>query len=93
VKLEVLPLPENFMEAVRNLPKPAAPKKGPSQSPEQQARRADGQRKYQDGQRRGTPDRVHRPDGDGAEKRPFHRRRKGPVGAHKNAVQRTVTPR
>ncbi|NML10162.1 DEAD/DEAH box helicase [Sphingobium sp. AR-3-1] len=97
VKLEVTPLPENFMDAVRALPKPAAPKKGPSQSPQQQARRADGQRKYQDGQRqqRGTPDRAHRPEGDAPAKRPFNRRRSGGggVGAHKGAVQRTGAPR
>lgn len=97
VKLDVVALPENFMEAVRNLPKPAAPKKGPSQTPQQQARRAEGQRKYQDGQKqggRGAPDRAHRADGDGAEKRPFRRRRSGSsVGAHKGAVQRTGAPR
>ncbi|MES2173671.1 MAG: DEAD/DEAH box helicase [Pseudomonadota bacterium] len=97
VKLEVVALPENFMDAVRALPKPAAPKKGPSQTPQQQARRADGQRKYQDGQRqqRGTPDRAHRPEGDAPAKRPFNRRRSGGggVGAHKGAVQRTGAPR
>ena len=96
VKLAIEPLPENFMEAVRNLPKPAAPKKGPSQTPQQQARRAEGQRKYQDGQRqqRGTPDRAHRTDAEGGEKRPFRRRRSGGgVGAHKGAVQRTGAPR
>ncbi|MDI1295418.1 MAG: DEAD/DEAH box helicase, partial [bacterium] len=94
VKLEMEPLPENFMDAVRALPKPAAPKKGPSQSPGQQAKRAEGQRKYQDGQKRGTPDRAHRTDAEGGEKRPFHRRRNnGSVGTHKGAVQRTGTPR
>ncbi|CAM8631182.1 MULTISPECIES: DEAD/DEAH box helicase [Sphingobium] len=96
VKLQITPLPENFMEAVRNLPKPAAPKKGPSQTPQQQARRADGQRKYQDGQRqqRGAPDRAHRAEGDAPAKRPFNRRRSGGgVGAHKGAVQRTGAPR
>jgi len=97
VKLEVVALPENFMDAVRALPKPAAPKKGPSQTPQQQARRADGQRKYQDGQRqqRGAPDRAHRAEGDAPAKRPFNRRRSGGggVGAHKGAVQRTGAPR
>ncbi len=92
MKLDIVPLPENFMEAVRNLPKPVAKKE---QTPQQQARRSDGQRKYQDGQR-GNPDRAHRPertDGD-APKRPFHRRRAGgSVGAHKGAVQRTGGPR
>ncbi|WP_257542048.1 DEAD/DEAH box helicase [Sphingobium sp. CFD-1] len=93
VKLEIVPLPENFMEAVRNLPKPAPPRKGKPQTSEQQAKRADGQRRYQDQQKqqRGTPDRAHRPDGDAApaKKKPFRRRRSG-VGAHKGAVQRTV---
>ena len=92
VKLEIVPLPENFMEAVRNLPKPAPPRKGKPQTSEQQAKRADGQRRYQDQQKqqRGTPDRAHRPDGDAApaKKKPFRRRRSG-VGAHKGAVQRT----
>lgn len=95
VKLEIAPLPENFLEAVRNLPKPAAPRKGPSQTPQQQARRADGQRRYQEGQKapRGAPDRAHRPESEGGEKRPFRRRGRGGVGAHKGAVQRTGAPR
>ncbi|MEJ7935173.1 DEAD/DEAH box helicase [Sphingobium sp. AN558] len=95
VKLDIAPLPENFMEAVRNLPKPAAPRKPKEQSPDQKAKRADGQRRYQDGQKqqRGTPDRAHRPDGDAPAKRPFHRKRSGSVGAHKGAVQRTGAPR
>jgi len=90
VKLEIVPLPDNFMEAVRNLPKAAPPRKGKPQTSEQQARRADGQRRYQDQQQRGTPDRAHRPDGEAApaKKKPFRRRRSG-VGAHKGAVQRT----
>jgi ATP-dependent RNA helicase RhlE len=96
VKPEIVPLPENFLEAVRNLPKPAAPRKGPSQSPAQQAKRAEGQRRYQDGQKaqRGAPDKAHRGEGDGA-KKPFRRRRGGggSVGAHKGAVQRTGAPR
>ncbi len=93
VKIDVAPLPENFMEAVRNLPKPAPARKGPSQSPAQQAKRAEGQRRYQDGQKRGAPDKAHRGEGDGA-KKPFRRRRSGgAVGAHKGAVQRTGAPR
>ena len=94
VKLDIAPLPENFNEAVRNLPKPAAPRKGKEQTPEQKAKRADGQRRYQDGQKqqRGTPDRAHRSDGEAPAKRPFHRKRTG-VGAHKGAVQRSGAPR
>ncbi|BAV63812.1 DEAD/DEAH box helicase [Sphingobium cloacae] len=90
VKLDVAPLPDNFMEAVRNLPKPAPQRKGKPQTPVQQVKRAEGQRRYQDQQKqqRGTPDRAHRPDGDAPAKKPFRRRRSG-VGAHKGAVQRT----
>ena len=92
VKLDIVPLPENFVEAVRNLPKAAPPKKGREQTPEQKARRADGQRRYQDQQQRqprGTAERAHRPDGETLAKKPSRRRRSG-VGAHKGAVQRTV---
>jgi ATP-dependent RNA helicase RhlE len=75
IKLDIVPLPENFVEAVRNLPKPA-PKVVTS-----------GERgRMQDGGR-GNPDRAHRPDGD-RPKRRFGGRRNG-VGAHKGAVQRT----
>ncbi len=92
VKLDIVPLPENFVEVVRNLPKAAPPKKGREQTPEQKAKRADGQRRYQDQQQRqprGTAERAHRPDGEGLAKKPSRRRRSG-VGAHKGAVQRTV---
>lgn len=96
VKLEIVPLPENFMEAVRNLPKPAPQRKGAEQTPAQKAKRADGQRRYQDQQKsqRGTPDKAHRADGEGAKKN-FRRRRGGggAVGTHKGAVQRTGAPR
>ncbi|SCW84440.1 ATP-dependent RNA helicase RhlE [Sphingobium faniae] len=91
VKLDVVPLPDNFMEAVRNLPKPAPPRKGKPQTPTQQAKRAEGQRRYQDQQKqpqRGAPDRAHRVEGDAPAKKPF-RRRRNDVGAHKGAVQRT----
>ena len=96
VKLEITPLPENFLEAVRNLPKPAPQRKGAEQTPAQKAKRADGQRRYQDQQKsqRGTPDKAHRADGEGAKKN-FRRRRGGggAVGTHKGAVQRTGAPR
>jgi ATP-dependent RNA helicase RhlE len=92
-KIAIAALPENFNEAVRNLPKAAPPKKGQPQTAEQQSRRADGQRRYQDQQKqgqqpRGTGERAHRPEGDTPAKKPF-RRRRGGVGAHKGAVQRT----
>ncbi|EQB33089.1 DEAD/DEAH box helicase [Sphingobium ummariense] len=94
VKLDIVPLPENFSEAVRNLPKAAPQRKGKPQTPAQQTKRADGQRRYQDQQKqqRGTADRAHRTDGEQPAKKPFHRRR-GSVGAHKGAVQRTGAPR
>ncbi|MET0371253.1 MAG: DEAD/DEAH box helicase [Sphingobium sp.] len=90
MKIEIAPLPENFSEAVRNLPKPAPQKVGRPQTSDQQARRADGQRRYQDQQKqsRGTGERAHRPEGDGPAKKPFRRRPAG-VGTHKGAVQRT----
>lgn len=96
VKPEIVPLPENFLEAVRNLPKPAPQRRGPSQSPAQQAKRAEGQRRYQEGQKaqRGAPDKArrgegghrgegaHRGEGDGAgAKKNFRRRRGGGGGA------------
>ncbi|CAN5346563.1 DEAD/DEAH box helicase [soil metagenome] len=75
IKLDIVPLPENFVEAVRNLPKPA-PK---VITAGERGRSHDGAR--------GNPDRAHRPDGD-RPKRPFRGRGNG-VGAHKGAVQRT----
>ncbi len=82
-RCEVVALPENFMEVVRNLPKPAAPRKGPTQSPAQQAKRADGQRRYEDRQR---SERGPRPEGEAPKKRRFRPRKNG-VGAHRGAVQ------
>jgi ATP-dependent RNA helicase RhlE len=95
VKLDVVALPENFMEAVRNLPKAAPQRKGREQTSEQKAKRAEGQRRYQDQQKqqpRGNAERAHRPDGDAnPAKKNFRRRRGGGsgVGAHKGAVQKT----
>ena len=94
VKLDVVPLPENFVEAVRNLPKAAPQRKGREQTPEQKVRRADGQRRYQDQQKqqRGNAERAHRPDGEAVNpaKKNFRRRRGGGgVGTHKGAVQKT----
>ncbi|AMK18327.1 MULTISPECIES: DEAD/DEAH box helicase [Sphingobium] len=91
IKLDIVPLPENFVEAVRNLPKAAPQRKGREQTSEQKAKRVEGQRRYQDDQRqqRGTAERAHRPDGDAAKpaKKNFRRGRSG-VGAHKGAVQK-----
>jgi ATP-dependent RNA helicase RhlE len=91
VKLDIVPLPENFIEVVRNLPKAAPQRKGREQTPEQKARRVDGQRRYQDEQRqqRGTAERAHRPDGEVKPAKKNFRRRRGSVGAHKGAVQKT----
>ncbi|WP_375194612.1 DEAD/DEAH box helicase [Sphingobium sp.] len=94
VKLDVVPLPDNFMEAVRNLPKAAPQRKGREQTPEQKAKRVEGQRRYQDQQKqqpRGNAERAHWVDGDAKPaKKNFRRRRGGSgVGAHKGAVQKT----
>ncbi|QUT07883.1 DEAD/DEAH box helicase [Sphingobium phenoxybenzoativorans] len=75
VKLEIVPLPENFSEAVRNLPKPA-PRAVTT-----------GERGRSHNGGRGSSERAHRPEGDRPRK-PFRGRRNG-VGAHKGAVQRT----
>ncbi len=79
-RCDVVPVPENFGELVRNLPKPVArPDSGQGERRERgqgerarrpQAHRADGQ----PGDQRGTD-------------RPFRRRRKT-VGAHKGAVRK-----
>ncbi len=80
VRCEISPLPENFAEAVRNLPKAAPPKKG---SEGGHGRSAHGR----GDQGRGG---VHRTAGDAAApaKRPFRPRNRNGVGAHKGAVQR-----
>src|SRR3546814_5171657 len=70
VRCEIVPLPENFAEAVRNLPKPAPVRKGG---------RPEGQRAHGEG--RGRPERAHRPDGvrperDGEARRPFRNRKR-----------------
>ncbi|WP_336966058.1 DEAD/DEAH box helicase [Sphingobium aquiterrae] len=94
IKLDVVALPENFAEAVRNLPKPAARKDGGDQG-----RGGGGGRppRAHDGNR-GNADRAHRaqqPREEGAggdnkgAKRPFRPRRSNGVGAHRGAVQRS----
>ena len=89
VRCEIVPLPENFAEAVRNLPKPAPSRKGGAGDRPEGERRP---RAHTEG--RGRPDRAHRPEGarpeggrpEGEGKRPFRRRK--PVGAHKGAVRK-----
>ena len=81
VRCELQVLPENFSEAVRNLPKAAPPKKG--------SENGNGR----GGPGRGNPDRAHRgregaADGAAPAKRPFRPRNRNGVGAHKGAVQR-----
>jgi ATP-dependent RNA helicase RhlE len=71
VKCDIAPLPENFVEAVRNMPKAA-----PARSGQEQQRR-DAPRRVHD-ENRGR----ERPEG-----QPHRRRRTGPVGAHKDAVR------
>ncbi len=98
-KIAIEPLPENFMEVVRNLPKPAPVRqmKTPPQTPAQRARRAEGQQRYQDGQRAARA----AAGGNGANggkgsakdgtsddaKRRFRRPRRNGVGAHKGAAR------
>ncbi len=84
VKLEMAPLPENFVEAVRAMPKPAPAREARPQTPDQQARRADGQRRYQDQQR------AERAPGDGQAPRRFRPRRPKGVGTHPGAVRRVA---
>jgi ATP-dependent RNA helicase RhlE len=90
VPCEIVPLPENFVEAVRSLPKAAPRVKGQPQSPANQAKRADGQRRYQDQQRGNRRAEGAGEGGDAAGKpRRFRPRRSGNgVGAHKAAVKR-----
>jgi ATP-dependent RNA helicase RhlE len=94
VRCEMVALPENFAEAVRNLPKPAA-RKEPEQGRGGERRGGHPPRGHEGN--RGNPDRAHRAEqpreaGAGAEnngtKRRFRPRRSG-VGSHKGAVQRT----
>lgn len=87
VRCEIVPLPENFAEAVRNLPKPAPARKGGR--PDGQTGRDERSRAHAEG--RGRPERAHRqeggrPEGEMQGKRPF--RRKKTVGGHKGAVRR-----
>ena len=92
-KSEPMPLPENFNELVRNLPKPVAgPRDTGSQGRDPNRQRQDARRQPSGGQPRG--DRGPRRDapaaGEGAEgqrKRRFRPRNKS-VGAHKSAVKR-----
>jgi ATP-dependent RNA helicase RhlE len=82
IKLTPLALPENFVEQVRSLPKPAA-------APNDNDTRGGHGR----GNQAGKPQRPRR-EGEGAgaggEARPRnYNRRKGPVGAHRGAVKRT----
>ncbi|MBB6123205.1 DEAD/DEAH box helicase [Sphingobium subterraneum] len=60
VKCEVVPLPENFAEIQRNLPKPAPDRRGARPGPRGDGRRADQGRGARP--ERGSPDRAHRPD-------------------------------
>ena len=79
IKLDVVPLPENFVAAVQALPKPA-----PAPNAEQ-TRGGHGR-----GNQAGRPHAGgHRDDGGKAADRPRnYNRRRGPVGAHRSAVKR-----
>ncbi|RJF90394.1 DEAD/DEAH box helicase [Sphingomonas cavernae] len=75
VKLDTVPLPEDFLAQAAKLPQP--PRSAPSAA-------QPGKRRHDD---RGGEARTQQPAGDKT-KRPFHRRRKGAPGAHKGAVKR-----
>ena len=75
IKLEVMPLPENFVAQVQALPKPA-----PAQGERDGVRRPQG--------RGNPPGSAHRRDDTGADRPRNYNRRKGPVGAHRGAVKR-----
>jgi ATP-dependent RNA helicase RhlE len=84
VRCEVVALPENFNEAVRNLPAPVA---APAQRQERGEPRGDrqGRRPAHAGRGEHARDAA---SADGAPRNQHHRRR-GPVGAHRNAVRKT----
>ena len=94
VKCDIVPLPENFAEAVRNLPKPTASKRPDRPMGGRDGRRHEGGegRRFGGGER-GTGERAHRPAGepgaagDGV-KRSFRPRNRTGVGQHKAAVRK-----
>ena len=82
VKCEIVPLPENFAEAVRNLPKPAPVRKG------------EAPRRSSDARGSGEGRRPHSARGEGGEgaprqdaRRPFRSNKNG-VGAFKGTVKK-----
>ncbi len=75
IKLDIAPLPENFVAQVAALPKPA-----PVQGERDGVRRPQG--------RGNPPGSAHRRE-DGADRPRNYNRRKGPVGAHRGAVKRS----
>ncbi len=77
IKLDVVPLPENFVAQVQAMPKPA-----PVQGERDGVRRPQG--------RGNPPGSAHRrEDGAKADRPRNYNRRKGPVGAHRGAVKRS----
>jgi len=80
-KCEIVPVPENFGELVRNLPKPAAKPSGAPQGERRERGQGERARRPQQHRADGRPG-----DARGAD-RPFRRRRKS-VGAHKGAVRK-----
>jgi ATP-dependent RNA helicase RhlE len=76
IKLDVAPLPENFVAQVAALPKPA-----PAQGERDGVRRPQG--------RGNPPGSAHRREEAGADRPRNYNRRKGPVGAHRGSVKRS----
>ena len=87
VRLDVVPLPENFVAQVAAMPKPARAAPSEQQRPAGQGRPS-GQGRPGAKQGHGRPSgQGHGQGEDGDRARRFHRR-KGPVGAHRGAVKR-----
>ncbi len=76
IKLDIVPLPENFVAQVAALPKPA-----PAQGERDGVRRPQG--------RGNPPGSAHRREEGGADRPRNYNRRKGPVGAHRGSVKRS----
>ncbi|MBB3928171.1 ATP-dependent RNA helicase RhlE [Sphingobium jiangsuense] len=96
-KCEVVPLPENFDDLVRELPKPAPVQRGPRPNKGGGGGRGGAERAHRGENRRGQGQdaaprqgegRQRAEGGEGAGRPSGGRRRRKPVGAHKDAVRK-----
>ncbi|HEX7819464.1 MAG TPA: DEAD/DEAH box helicase [Sphingobium sp.] len=85
IKLDMVPLPENFVELASKLPAPA-PQQEPTRDPRADTGRGRGARPGGGAGRGGQGGAGH---GQGEDAHRPRRRSSGPVGAHRNAVKRT----